>query len=327
MKILVTGGAGFIGSHLVEKLKTMNHEVAILDKLTYAADLDFIRNLDNVVLYKGDIADRKFVMDTFSNFKPDHVIHLAAESHVDNSIANPAVFIETNIVGTMNLLDAFKLVCMGSNRFHHVSTDEVYGHLEIGERPFTEKTPYDPRSPYSASKAASDMLVRAYVNTYGINAVITNCSNNFGTRQHDEKLIPTVVRNLWGRTPIPVYGKGENIREWLFIEDHVDAIIKVLFEGRKGETYNVGGKRELRNIDLIKKICTYFDSFFVQNLNSFEELVTFVDDRAGHDFRYSIDPSKIENELDWHPHDKPVDFDSNLYNTVKWYYEKYNRNK
>jgi dTDP-glucose 4,6-dehydratase len=330
MKILITGGAGFIGSHLVEKFLETGHTVAIMDNFTYAADMNFVQSLNNVTIFKGDIADRKFVFDAFAIFNPTGVIHLAAESHVDNSITNPGIFVKTNVVGTQNLLDAFHLRCHGQNtgaRFHHVSTDEVFGHLELGQVPFNEKTPYDPRSPYSASKAASDMLVRAYVNTYGIDAVITNCSNNFGPRQHDEKLIPTVVRSLMRRTDIPVYGKGENIRDWLYVKDHVEALYKVFYHGTRGDTYCIGGKKELPNIEIIRKICTFFDSLMVQELNSFEQLVRFVEDRPGHDFRYSVDPSKIENELQWHPHDVPVDFDGNLYDTVKWYVNKYSDHK
>lgn len=330
MKILITGGAGFIGSHLVEKFLETGHTVAIMDNFTYAADMNFVQSLNNVTIFKGDISDRKFVMDAFAIFNPTGVIHLAAESHVDNSITNPGVFVQTNIVGTQNLLDAFRLRCHEQNsgaKFHHVSTDEVFGHLELGQAPFDEKTPYDPRSPYSASKAASDMLVRAYVNTYGIDAVITNCSNNFGPRQHGEKLIPTVVRSLVHRSKIPVYGKGENIRDWLYVKDHVEALYKVFYHGTSGETYCIGGKKEMANIEIIKKICQFFDSLMVQELNSFDTLVSFVEDRPGHDFRYSVNPAKIEEELQWHPQNTPVDFDANLYETVKWYVQRYTNNK
>jgi dTDP-glucose 4,6-dehydratase len=329
-KILITGGAGFIGSHVVERfMKFTGHTIAIMDNFTYAADMNFVKNLKSCQIFKGDITNGYFVMDAFKTFRPDDVIHLAAETHVDNSIKEPNIFVTTNILGTHNLLEAFKAYCSG--RFHHVSTDEVYGDLYIDEPSFTEKTPYNPRSPYAASKAASDMLVRAYVNTYNIDAVITNCSNNFGIRQHDEKLIPTVIRNLVNRKVIPVYGNGLNIRDWLHVEDHARAIELVLYMGKKGETYNIGGNREMTNLDLIKTICTIYDNEMLSKtedkkdiiLPSFDFLVKFVTDRPGHDRRYSIDCTKIKNELDWMPLNKTPDFIKNLTETVKWYTEKY----
>lgn len=324
-KILITGGAGFIGSHVVRRFMSYTgHTIAIMDDFTYAADMEFLRNLPSCTIFKGDIADRNFVKSAFEAFKPDHVIHLAAETHVDNSIADPGIFVRTNVVGTQNLLDAFRHNSKG--RFHHVSTDEVYGHLGVDDPSFTETTPYNPRSPYAASKAASDMLVKAYVNTYDIDAVITNCSNNFGPRQHGEKLIPTVVRSLVQRTDIPVYGKGENIRDWLFVENHANAIHTVLFNGRKGETYNIGGIMEMSNLEMIRKICTMYDKIEMKDdisIVSFDYLVKFVEDRPGHDFRYSINCEKICDELDWHPANVPEAFDKNLYETVKWYIEKY----
>ena len=327
MKIVVTGGLGFIGSHVVEKLVSLNHDVIIVDSVTYAADESLLENFvnENVKFYKVNIIDRDIVMNLFEHIgHVDGIIHLAAETHVDNSINDPSIFVKTNVLGTQNLLDA--ALKFNVTRFLHVSTDEVYGHLEMNEPKFTEKTPYNPRSPYSASKASSDLIVKSYVSTYGLNAVITNCSNNFGSRQHNEKLIPTVIRSLVNEQKIPVYGKGNNVRDWLFVEDHAEAIVRVFIEGNRGETYNIGGNRELSNLELIEKICTlYYEITDPGTLERLEigDKVKFVEDRKGHDLRYAIDCSKIKGELGWVPSEN---FDQNLKDTVRWYAIKYNAN-
>jgi len=320
--ILITGGAGFIGSHVVRLFinKYPNYNIFNLDKLTYAGNLEILRDIENSSNYnfiKGDITDSKFINELFKRIDFDGVIHLAAESHVDRSIENPDEFVNTNILGTLNLLNAAKNTWKDKDDklFYHISTDEVYGSL--GEEGlFTEETPYDPRSPYSASKASSDHLVRAYMHTYGLNTVISNCSNNYGANQFPEKLIPLVINNIKKNKAIPVYGKGENIRDWLFVNDHATAIDTVFHKGKAGETYNIGGNNEWQNIDLIKKICEISDSKLNRKKGESEKLITFVKDRAGHDLRYAIDSSKIANELNWKP---SLTFEEGIEITISWY--------
>lgn len=329
-RIIVTGGAGFIGSNLILHLLESNKTVEILniDKLTYASDLSYLKPISDDQRYyfkQVDIVDRSAVRDTIREFHPDGIIHLAAESHVDNSINGPEPFVYSNIVGTFNLLEEAKQFWqeMGQfkeARFHHVSTDEVYGSLdETGL--FSETTPYAPNSPYSATKAGSDFIVRSYFHTYNMNVVTTNCSNNYGPHQHDEKLIPTVIRKALSLEPIPIYGKGENVRDWLFVLDHCKAIELVFKRGRAGETYNIGGNNEWKNIDLVKTLCHILDeeSNHVPK-NGFSSLISFVTDRLGHDKRYAIDPSKIERELGWK---NTQDFEADLRTTVRWYINKY----
>jgi dTDP-glucose 4,6-dehydratase len=336
--ILVTGGAGFIGSNFIPYyLKTHPDVIVInLDKLTYAGNLDNLKAVENENNYrfvKGDICDRKLVEKILEEFSVCGIIHFAAESHVDNSIEKPEEFIVTNVMGTFTLLDAAKKFWMNGPfrykekysgcRFHHVSTDEVYGALgDTGL--FTEKSPYAPNSPYSASKAGSDMIVRSYHHTFGMDTVITNCSNNYGPKQHDEKLIPTIIRNALAGKPIPVYGKGDNIRDWLYVEDHCRAIDLVFQNGKPGETYNIGTRNELKNIDLVKKICRRLDEIKpIPGSKRHEDLVEFVKDRPGHDNRYAIDPSKIEKELGYGSCES---FDSGLRKTIDWYVKKYEKN-
>lgn len=331
MKIIITGGAGFIGSNLILYLfeKHSNWQIFNLDKLTYASDRSFLDPLKDSERYhfkKIDLTDRDAVKDIVKSFKPDGVFHLAAESHVDNSISGPEPFIQSNIVGTFNILEECRQLWQSDeglwkkNRFLHVSTDEVYGELE-DDGLFTETTPYSPNSPYSASKAASDMIVRSYFQTYGMNLVTTNCSNNYGPHQHDEKLIPTVIRNALKHNTIPVYGKGENVRDWLFVHDHCKALETVFLKGKAGETYNVGGNNEWMNLDLIQKICEILNSKVGNGPDGdYKNLITFVTDRLGHDFRYAIDASKIKKELDWVP---SPDFDGMLEETILWYVKKY----
>ncbi|PKP50988.1 MAG: dTDP-glucose 4,6-dehydratase [Bacteroidetes bacterium HGW-Bacteroidetes-12] len=327
--ILITGGAGFIGSHLVRLLvkKYPNYKIVNLDKLTYAgnlANLTDIENTSNYEFVKGDIVDADFIHTLFENYQFDAVIHLAAESHVDRSIANPMEFIMTNIVGTANLLNAArriwssnnsKLETQNSKLFYHVSTDEVYGSLG-NEGMFEETTPYDPRSPYSASKASSDHLVRAYYHTYGLPVVISNCSNNYGSHQFPEKLIPLFIHNIKNNKPLPVYGKGENIRDWLWVEDHARAIDVIFHKAKVGETYNIGGHNEWKNIDLIKVICKVMDKQLGRPEGESEKLITYVTDRAGHDLRYAIDSSKLKNELGWTP---SLQFEEGIEKTIQWY--------
>ncbi len=307
-KILITGGAGFIGSHLVRLFvnKYPDYQIVNLDKLTYAGNLNNLRDVENAPNYefvKGDIVDAKFIYDLFDKYQFDGVVHLAAESHVDRSITNPNEFIMTNIVGTANLLNAANRIWADNQegkRFYHVSTDEVYGSLgETGF--FVEDTPYDPKSPYSASKASSDHLVRAYHNTYKLPVVISNCSNNYGSYQFPEKLIPLFIHNIKNNKPLPVYGKGENIRDWLWVEDHARAIDVIFHGGKDGATYNIGGHNEWTNIDLIKLMCKIVDEKLGRPEGDSEKLITYVKDRAGHDLRYAIDSTKLQNELGWTP--------------------------
>lgn len=331
MKIVVTGGAGFIGSNLILYLydKYPDMKILNLDKITYASDLNYLSELKDSSRYtfkRIDIVDRQAVHDILSKFRPDGVFHLAAESHVDNSIKGPEPFIQSNVVGTFNMIEECRQLwqddeqAWAQNRFLHVSTDEVYGTLG-DEGYFTEETPYAPNSPYSASKAGSDFIVRSYHHTYGMNVVTTNCSNNYGPHQHDEKLIPTVIRNAVQHNAIPVYGKGENVRDWLYVTDHCRALDLSFQDGRSGETYNIGGHNEWKNIDLVKEICTILNEEVGDGPEGdYQNLITFVTDRPGHDFRYAIDPSKIENELGWQ---NTQDFNADLRKTVKWYVEKY----
>lgn len=321
-RILISGGAGFIGSHVVRRLVLQYPEYLIvnLDKLTYAGNLENLRDIENKKNYKfikGDICEEDFIFELFSNYDFDGIIHLAAESHVDRSISNPKDFIHTNILGTVTLLNAAKTQWKNPEncKFYHISTDEVYGSL--GEHGyFTEQTPYDPKSPYSASKASSDHLVRAYANTFNLPVVISNCSNNYGPNQFPEKLIPLAINNIKNHKPIPVYGKGENIRDWLYVTDHAEAIDKVFHEGKTGETYNVGGDNEWKNIDLIYALCKIMDQKLDRPKGESAQLITFVKDRAGHDQRYAIDFSKIKKELGWQP---KMSFTRGLEKTVDWY--------
>jgi dTDP-glucose 4,6-dehydratase len=370
--ILVTGGAGFIGSNFIPYFleKYPNYRIVCLDKLTYAGSLENLKEVMNYELgimnegkeknnsklntqnstlqngrfhfVKGDICNRELVEYIFNEFDIKGVIHFAAESHVDNSIKNPGVFVETNVNGTYTLIDVAYKYWMEKPfqykegyedcRFHHISTDEVYGTLpEDPSILFTEETPYAPNSPYSASKASSDMIVRSYHHTYGMNTIITNCSNNYGPKQHDEKLIPTIIRNAINGNPIPIYGDGKNIRDWLYVLDHCKGIDLAYHKGKSGETYNIGGRNERTNIYIANKICEILDELYpiknnsklkIKNskLKSYKELITFVSDRPGHDRRYAIDASKIENELGWMADEN---FESGIIKTVKWYLEKY----
>ncbi|SMD36275.1 dTDP-glucose 4,6-dehydratase [Reichenbachiella faecimaris] len=324
-KILITGGAGFIGSHVVKYFVDQypNYEIVNLDKLTYAGNpnnLSEIREAKNYSFVKGDICDAQLIDNLFKKHQFDSVIHLAAESHVDRSIENPLAFVNTNIIGTVNLLNAC-CECWAndfSNKlFYHISTDEVYGSLSDGEF-FYETTAYDPQSPYSASKASSDHFVRAYSNTYKLPIVISNCSNNYGPNQFPEKLIPLCIQNIMDEKSLPVYGKGENIRDWLFVHDHVTAIDVVFHQGRSGDTYNIGGFNEWKNIDLVKLLCQIMDKKLGRATGSCESLITFVTDRAGHDHRYAIDSTKISKELNWKP---SLQFEEGLEKTVDWYLE------
>ena len=304
-------------------------QIMNLDKLTYASDPSYLAELKSSSRYyfkKLDLVHRDAVQDAVQTFKPDGVIHLAAESHVDNSIKGPEPFVQSNVVGTFNILDECRRFWMDSKeglahyRFHHVSTDEVYGSLGA-EGYFTEETPFAPNSPYSATKAGSDMLVRAYYHTYGMNVVTTNCSNNYGRFQHDEKLIPTVIRNAYRKSPIPVYGKGENIRDWLHVSDHCSAIDLVYRNGKAGETYNVGGHNEWKNLDLVHAICSIMNDVVGDGPNGdYTNLIQFVTDRPGHDLRYAIDPTKIERDLGWRHQGS---FEQHLRETILWYVEKY----
>jgi dTDP-glucose 4,6-dehydratase len=321
--ILITGGAGFIGSHVIRLFakKYPNYNIVNLDMLTYAGNLENLRDVENsrnYVFEKGDITDEKFIFNLFDKYKFDSVIHLAAESHVDRSISNPIEFLKTNILGTVVLMNAAKNLWkddMEGKLFYHVSTDEVYGSVDEGEF-FLETTPYDPNSPYSASKASSDHFVRAYRSTYKMPIVISNCSNNYGPNQFPEKLIPLFINNIRNNKPLPVYGKGENIRDWLFVVDHARAIDLVFHKGKKGETYNIGGFNEWKNIDLIKVMCKVMDEELGRDVGSSEKLITYVTDRAGHDLRYAIDANKIMKDLGWEP---SLQFEEGIRKTINWY--------
>jgi dTDP-glucose 4,6-dehydratase len=322
-KVLITGGAGFIGSHVV-RLFVQNYpdyHIYNLDKLTYAGNLENISDIENASNYtflKGDIVDGNYIQSIFEEHQFDSVIHLAAESHVDRSISNPLEFVMTNVVGTVNLLNAAKHIWKDNfenKLFYHVSTDEVYGSLgETGM--FLETTAYDPHSPYSSSKASSDHFVRAYNDTYGMPIVISNCSNNYGPNQFPEKLIPLFINNIRNNKPLPVYGKGENIRDWLYVVDHARAIDMIFHQGRTGETYNIGGENEWTNIDLIKVICKAMDLKLGREAGTSEQLITYVTDRAGHDLRYAIDSSKLMKELKWEP---SLQFEEGIEKTINWY--------
>jgi dTDP-glucose 4,6-dehydratase len=334
--ILLTGTAGFIGSNFVPYFleKYSEYNLINLDLLTYAGNLENLKECEGNPRYKfikGDICNRELVEFIFTEYDIRGVIHFAAESHVDNSIKNPGVFIETNVNGTYTLADVAKKHWMDKPfiykkeyencRFHHISTDEVYGTLSLEPSDlFTEKTPYAPNSPYSASKASSDMIIRSYVETFGLNCVITNCSNNYGPKQHDEKLIPTIIRNALKGNPIPIYGDGKNIRDWLYVLDHCKGIDLVYHNGKKGETYNIGGRNERTNLQIVDRICTILDERVPKD-TSYKDLITFVEDRAGHDRRYAIDATKLENELGWKADEN---FESGIVKTIEWYLGKYN---
>ena len=314
--ILITGGCGFIGSNLVLHLakKYPNYKLVNLDLMTYASDASYLKTLKdnpNYVFVEGDIRDEKLVNKLFDEHNIDSVIHLAAESHVDNSIERPLDFVTTNVVGTCVLLEAFRNKCKG--RFHYVSTDEIYGTLGATGK-FSETTPFDPNSPYSASKASGNFFVNAYSETYKLNVITTSCSNNYGPHQHREKLIPTIVRTAIAGKDIPIYGKGDNVRDWLFVEDHCVAIDEVFHNGKIGEIYNVGGDKELNNLELANKICDILDELKPKK-TKYSEQLTFVEDRKGHDFRYAVDFSKIHNELNWNP---TKNFEGKLRETLKW---------
>lgn len=334
--ILITGGAGFIGSHLVNLLvkKYPQTNIINIDSLTYAADLSRLKNIEdesNYQLIEGDIRDELLVNKIFVENEIDGVIHLAAESHVDNSIKNPKIFVETNVIGTQNLLHSAKNLWLNDNnelraeyknsKFLHVSTDEVYGTLgKTGY--FTENTPYAPNSPYSASKASSDMIARSYFHTFNLPVFISNCSNNYGPMQHDEKLIPTVIRKALNGQEIPIYGNGENIRDWLYVEDHCLALELIFQAGVSGESYNIGTKNEKTNLNLANEICQLLDKSNPKSSGSYIDQITFVQDRAGHDFRYAIDYSKISNKLGWEP---KYSFEQALKNTINWYVDNYTK--
>ncbi len=321
--ILVTGGAGFIGSHVIRFLLNNypSYQIVNFDALTYAGNLDNLSDVDqndNYHFVKGDITVWEDIESVFNQFSIDSIIHLAAESHVDRSISNPLAFIQTNVVGTMNLLNAAKHFWKDhfeGKLFYHVSTDEVYGSLGATGF-FTEKTAYDPRSPYSASKASSDHLVRAYFHTYGLPVVVSNCSNNYGSHQFPEKLIPLMINNMVHNKPLPVYGKGDNIRDWLWVNDHAAAISTIFHQGKNGETYNIGGLNEWTNLDLVHYLCDVVDQKLDREPGTSKKLITFVTDRPGHDMRYAIDASKLEKELGWKP---SVTFEQGLEKTVDWY--------
>lgn len=327
MKILVTGGAGFIGSAVVRLAVARGHAVVNLDALTYAACLDSLVSVADSPLYafeQADIRDRAALDRIFATHQPDLVMHLAAESHVDRSIDGPGDFIETNITGTFNMLEAARKYWVAQDRpdafrFHHISTDEVFGSLPSDPAVlFTETTPYDPRSPYSASKASADHLVRAWHETYGLPVVLSNCSNNYGPYHFPEKLIPVVILNALAEKPLPIYGDGSNIRDWLYVEDHAEALLLVAQSGRNGRSYNIGGENERTNLELVRRICQILDQQQPRATGSYADLITFVTDRPGHDARYAIDPTRIRTELGWRP---SVTVEEGLERTVRWYLE------
>lgn len=322
--IFITGGAGFIGSHVVRRFVNNypQYRIVVIDCLTYAGNLENLKDVadkPNYVFEKIDITDEKAVNDAFAKYQPDGVIHLAAESHVDRSITDPFAFIRTNVFGTCNLLQAARTLWNGQwegHRFYHISTDEVYGALTKTDPMFTETTRYSPHSPYSASKASSDHFVRAFHDTYGLPTVISNCSNNYGSHHFPEKLIPLAINNIRHNRPIPIYGKGENVRDWLFVDDHAAAIDLIYHKGKDGDTYNIGGNNEKTNIELILTLCRLMDSKLGRPEGTSEKLITYVTDRAGHDLRYAIDSSKLQRELGWQP---SVTFEQGLEKTVDWY--------
>ena len=332
MKFLITGGAGFIGTAVIRHLIVdLGYEVVNVDKLTYAGNLESLVDVVNSTNYsfvKADVCDSIKIKDIFEEYQPDKVMHFAAESHVDRSIDGPSEFIQTNIVGTYVMLDVareywsqLKGEKKDQFRFHHISTDEVYGDLEDTDDLFTENTPYAPSSPYSASKASSDHLVRAWNRTYGFPIVITNCSNNYGPYQFPEKLIPLVILNAMSGNKLPIYGKGKQVRDWLYVEDHAVALVKVSLEGIDGETYNIGGHNEKTNLDVVKIVCSILDEFMPihpKGINNYEELIVYVADRPGHDMRYAIDATKIDKNLNWTPKET---FETGIRKTVKWYIE------
>ena len=332
MRILITGGAGFIGSALIRYLiQHTGHDVLNLDKLTYAGNLESLAPVADSPRYRfvhADIADSERVAANLAEFQPDAIMHLAAESHVDRSIDGPAAFIQTNIVGTYSLLESTRAYWLGLSaerkaafRFHHISTDEVYGDLHGVDDLFTETTPYAPSSPYSASKAASDHLVRAWQRTYGLPVLITNCSNNYGPYHFPEKLIPLMILNALAGKPLPVYGNGQQVRDWLYVEDHARALLQVVTNGKVGETYNIGGHNEQKNLDVVKAICALLEELAPEKpagIGRYEDLITYVQDRPGHDLRYAIDAGKIERELGWVPQET---FATGLRKTVQWYLE------
>lgn len=324
--LLITGGAGFIGSHVVRRFVTKypDYRIVNLDKLTYAGNLANLRDVErcpNYVFERGDICDLDFVCDRMRRYAVDGVIHLAAESHVDRSIRDPFTFARTNVLGTLSLLEAARRCWDGAWKgklFYHISTDEVYGALGLDGGLFTETTPYAPHSPYSASKASSDHFVRAYHDTYGLPTLVTNCSNNYGPYQFPEKLIPLMINNIRRRKPLPVYGRGEHVRDWLYVEDHARAIDAIFHGGKVAETYNIGGFNERRNIDLVRTLIRTTDRLSGNPEGYSDGLITYVADRAGHDLRYAIDSSKLERELGWRP---AVSFDEGIERTVRWYLE------
>lgn len=330
MKILVTGGAGFIGSAVVRHIiNNTNDAIINVDKLTYAGNLESLNSVcenNRYTFIQADICDAKLITDIFKQHQPDAIMHLAAESHVDRSIDGPSEFIQTNIIGTYTLLEAARQYWnqlptdrKAAFRFHHISTDEVYGDLESTTDLFTETTPYAPSSPYSASKASSDHLVRAWQRTYGLPTIVTNCSNNYGPFHYPEKLIPLIILNALEGKALPVYGNGQQIRDWLYVEDHARALYKVVTEGKIGETYNIGGHNEKANIDVVKTICSILEELVPNkpnNIENYSDLITYVTDRPGHDLRYAIDATKIKNELNWVPDET---FETGLRKTVEWY--------